>query len=131
MRTSATADLMIHVDPNAGDTLQHQIYAGVRGAILNGLIKPGQRLPSSRSLATNLGVSRTTSLLALDQLIAEGYVSTRPGSGSYVATDLPEDLLHTPKVREIRAARHPPLSARAAALADLPPRAWQIGRAHV
>lgn len=122
----ATADLLIHVDPNAGETLQQQIYYGVRRAILTGLIKPGSRLPSSRVLAADLGVCRTTSLLALDQLIAEGYVATRPGSGTFVAPDLPDDL---PSVRHARprlTARHPPLSARASALAGMKPRAWRL-----
>jgi GntR family transcriptional regulator/MocR family aminotransferase len=125
MGMRATTDLLIHVDPNAGETLQQQIYYGVRRAILTGLIKPGSRLPSSRVLAADLGVCRTTSLLALDQLIAEGYVATRPGSGTYVAPDLPDDL---PRIRPRPrlTARHPPLSARASALAEMKPRAWRL-----
>jgi GntR family transcriptional regulator/MocR family aminotransferase len=126
MGMRATGDLLIHIDPNAGDTLQRQIYYGVRRAILTGLIKPGARLPSSRVLAADLGVCRTTSLLALEQLIAEGYIATRPGSGTYVAPDLPDDL---PRIRQARprlTTRHPPLSARASALADLKPRAWRL-----
>ena len=125
MGASATADLLIHVDPGAGVTLQQQIYAGIRRAILTGVVKPGARLPSSRALAADLGVCRTTSLLALDQLIAEGYVDTRPGSGRS-----PRLLCRT-SARVSRPApkaitRHPPLSARAAALADLKPLAWRL-----
>src|SRR5690242_8619524 len=92
MSTRATADLLIHVDPNARDTLQQQIYDGVRRAILTGRLKPGARLPSSRVLAADLGVCRATSLLAFEQLMAEGYIVTRPGAGTYVAPDLPDDL---------------------------------------
>jgi DNA-binding transcriptional MocR family regulator len=77
MKTRAAAELLIRVDPNGGETLQQQIYGGVRRAILTGLVKPGSRLPSSRAIASDLGVSRTTSLLALEQLVAEGYVTTR------------------------------------------------------
>jgi GntR family transcriptional regulator / MocR family aminotransferase len=130
MSTRAATDLMIHVDPNARATLQQQIYDGIRRAILTGMARPGARLPSSRQLAADLGVCRATSLLAIEQLIAEGYVMTRPGAGAYVAPDLPDDLPHHP-ARARRswrrvAARHPPLSARATALAGSRPRAWRL-----
>jgi GntR family transcriptional regulator/MocR family aminotransferase len=125
MGASATADLLIHIDPGAGVTLQQQIYAGIRRAILTGLVRPGARLPSSRALAADLGVCRTTSLLALDQLIAEGYVDTRPGSGTFAASALPDERPHfRPASKAI--TRHPPLSGRAAALADLKPLAWRL-----
>lgn len=126
MSTRATADLLIHVDPDTRDTLQQQIYEGVRRAILTGTVKPGARLPSSRALAAELGVCRTTSLLALEQLIAEGYVATRPGSGTYVAPDLPDDLPRMRRRWPRLPARHPPLSARAAALSETRPRAWRL-----
>jgi GntR family transcriptional regulator / MocR family aminotransferase len=125
MKTHPAAELMVHVNPDAGEPLQQQIFTGLRRAILTSLVKPGQRLPSSRWLASELGVSRTTTLLALDQLIAEGYVVTRPGSGAYVA-DLTDDLPRPRLVHEIRTMRHPPLSARANALADLKPRCWRL-----
>jgi GntR family transcriptional regulator/MocR family aminotransferase len=126
MSTRATADLLIHVDPNARDTLQQQIYEGVRRAILSGLVKPGARLPSSRVLAADLGVCRATTLLAFEQLMAEGYIVTTPGAGTYVAPDLPDDL---PRLRggwRRLTARHPPLSARASTLAGMRPRAWRL-----
>jgi GntR family transcriptional regulator / MocR family aminotransferase len=126
MKTRRTsAELMVHVNPDADEPLQQQIFTSLRNAILTSLVKPGDRLPSSRSLAVELRVSRTTTLLALDQLIAEGYVVTRPGSGAYVA-DLPDDLPRPRRVHEIRTVRHPPLSARATALADLKPRCWRL-----
>src|SRR5262245_21512067 len=126
MSTRATADLLIHIDPNSRNTLQQQIYDGIRRAILTGLAKPDVRLPSSRVLAADLGVCRATSLLWFGQLTAEGYVVTRPGAGTFVAPDLPDDL---PRVRggwRRLTARHPPLSARAAALAGTRPRAWRL-----
>jgi GntR family transcriptional regulator / MocR family aminotransferase len=125
MGASATVDLLIHIDPDTGETLQQQIYSGIRRAIVAGVVKPGARLPSSRALAADLGVCRTTSPLALDQLIAEGYVATRPGSGTFAASDLPDER---PRFRPAlkRITRHPPLSARATALADLKPRPWRL-----
>lgn len=72
--------------------LYRQIYGGVRKKILNGRLGAGTRLPSSRSLATELGVSRNIVVLAFDQLIAEGYVTVRRGSGAYVAAEIPEAM---------------------------------------
>ena len=54
--------------------LQRQICASIQRAILDGVVAPGTRLPSSRALADDLGVSRTTTLLAVQQLQAEGYL---------------------------------------------------------
>jgi GntR family transcriptional regulator/MocR family aminotransferase len=92
MEQRPSIDLLIALDPRARGALQSQIYAGLRRAILDGVVQPGMRLPSSRALASDLGVSRTTSLLALEQLVAEGYLTPRPGSGTFVANELPDDL---------------------------------------
>ena len=54
-------------------------------AIADGLIGADRRLPSTRTLAAELGVSRTTTLLALEQLCAEGYVFARRGAGMFIA----------------------------------------------
>ena len=65
-----------------GRTLQEQIYRCIRQCILDGLVGAGGRLPSTRTLASDLGVSRTTVLLALEHLQAEGYLVAKRGSGS-------------------------------------------------
>lgn len=75
-----------------------QIYRALRGDILNGSLTPGRRLAATRTLARDLGVSRNTVLQAFDQLLAEGYVESRVGSGTYVARDLPEDALAARRV---------------------------------
>ncbi len=120
--------LLIRLEPRSGaGGLQQQIYSGIRRAILDGVVQPGTRLPSSRALAADLGVSRTTSLLALDQLLAEGYLTARRGSGTYVAQQMPDDL---PKGRAVQAAvvpRHPPLSRRGDALVATRPAARRVG----
>jgi GntR family transcriptional regulator/MocR family aminotransferase len=69
----------------AGEPLSRQIYSGLRRAILSGTLHSGERLPSTRELADQLHVSRTVVLLAYDQLLAEGFVHGRAGSGTYVA----------------------------------------------
>jgi len=68
--------------------LTKQVYAEFRKAILSGALRPGEALPSTRLLAEQLGVSRTVVLEAYDQLLAEGYVAGRHGSGTYVAEGL-------------------------------------------
>jgi GntR family transcriptional regulator/MocR family aminotransferase len=70
--------------------LHRQVYARVRGAILDGAFAPGHRLPSTRTLAADLGLSRITVESAFTQLRAEGFVVRRVGSGSYVADVIPE-----------------------------------------
>lgn len=72
--------------------LYQQVYRAARQAILSAELAPGVRVPSSRTLARDLGVSRNTVILAYDQLLAEGYIATREGSGTFVATNPPEVL---------------------------------------
>jgi GntR family transcriptional regulator/MocR family aminotransferase len=67
-------------------TLHQRLCAELRRAILEGRLAPGARLPSSRALALRLCVSRNTVNAAFEQLLAEGYLVARPGSGTYVAT---------------------------------------------
>ena len=68
--------------------LFRQVYLGLRQAILSGTFRVDGRLPSTRDLADQLGISRSVILQAYDQLLAEGFVAGRGGSGTYVAQDL-------------------------------------------
>ncbi|MEJ8279262.1 PLP-dependent aminotransferase family protein [Pseudonocardia spirodelae] len=61
-----------------------QLADALRGAAAGGALRPGDRLPSTRGLATALGVSRTVTAAAYDQLLAEGWVAGRVGAGTYV-----------------------------------------------
>jgi GntR family transcriptional regulator/MocR family aminotransferase len=123
-RPSATspASLLLRLDPAGQFSLQSQIYEGIRQAILSGVLPGGASLPSSRTLAADLGVSRTTVLLALDQLVAEGYATARRGSGHFVGTDIPDRAMghRRPDPAGPAKSDHPALSARAAALAATP-----------
>lgn len=65
--------------------LQKQIYGRLRQSIMSGTMSGGARLPSVRVLAAQLGIARNTVLAVYDQLLAEGCVEVRPGSGHYVA----------------------------------------------
>src|ERR1700684_444476 len=71
-----------------GEQLFRQFYRGLRQAILAGTIRAAERLPSTRELADELGISRTVVLLAYEQLVAEGFATGRGGSGTYVSAGL-------------------------------------------
>ena len=79
--------------PSPDVPLYQQVYAQLRSAILSGELKGGSRLPSTRALAEELSVSRNTILNAYRQLMAEGYIESARGSGTYVARVVPEHLL--------------------------------------
>ena len=81
---------VITVDRSAPTALHRQIYDAYRAAILAGSLRPRQRIPSTRSLASELGVSRFPVLNAYAQLLAEGYLESRVGAGTVVSSSLPE-----------------------------------------
>lgn len=109
--------------PASTTPIYQQLYDYLRGAILSGQLKMGTRLPSTRALADELGVSRNTVLSAYEQLFAEGYVESVGGKGTFVTHTLPESLLSPHN--HLRAERHPvkrqhTLSQRAATLLGTP-----------
>lgn len=79
-------DIAIHIEGR--HDLTGQIFRQLRTAIVDGRLAGGARLPSTRDLATQLGVSRKTTLDAFEQLVAEGYLWTRRGDGTFVADGL-------------------------------------------
>jgi GntR family transcriptional regulator / MocR family aminotransferase len=81
----------IAVDRTAAKPLYRQICDGYREAIVERRLRGGQRLPSTRTLAAELKISRIPVLNAFDQLLAEGYFESRVGSGTFVSRTLPED----------------------------------------
>lgn len=95
---SAVPLLALALDPQSSVSLYQQLYDGLRSAILSGRLTAGTRLPATRTLASELGISRTTVVTALEQLQTEGYLEARVGSGTYVARVLPEELLHANNV---------------------------------
>jgi GntR family transcriptional regulator/MocR family aminotransferase len=105
-----------------------QLYARLRQAILSGSLRPGSRLPSSRALAEELGIARNTVVNAFEQLRAEGYLTGRLGSGTFVSRALPEHLLRAPPADPHAPATDglpPALSRHATALNAVP---VQLGR---
>lgn len=73
--------------------LYEQLYRSIREAILSGDLEPGSRLESTRALARNASVSRNVAIAAYDQLMAEGYIESRRGAGSFVVPVLPDRIL--------------------------------------
>src|SRR5258708_23599043 len=83
----------IRLDATLPMPLYKQLYERLRGAILTGQLERGARLPSTRTLASELGVARMTTALAYQQLVLEGYLESRVGQGAMVARSLPVTLL--------------------------------------
>src|SRR6201991_1923187 len=79
--------------PSDKQDLWRWLYTELRSAILDGRLKPGARMPSTRSLGLQYSLSRGTVVVAFDQLQAEGYTRTEVGSGTYVASGVPDGFL--------------------------------------
>jgi GntR family transcriptional regulator/MocR family aminotransferase len=94
------------LDPHGPETLQHQLCQELRKAILGGRLVRGQRIPSSRTLAQTLAISRTSVVLCYDQLVSEGYLESNRGSGTFVCGQLPEEFLAQGGGLEPVPARH-------------------------
>lgn len=95
MRISTAPQLLTHlpIDRSARTPLHEQVYDGFRRAILNGMLRAGERVPSTRLLAKDLGMSRLPVLTAYEQLLHEGYFETRVGSGTFVCAAPPDTRL--------------------------------------
>ncbi|HEY7101532.1 MAG TPA: PLP-dependent aminotransferase family protein [Mycobacteriales bacterium] len=91
----------VALDRGSGVPLARQLAAGVRDRVVAGGLPVGARLPSTRSLATDLGVSRSVTEQAYDQLVAEGWIEGRRGSGTYVAAGAGPRRRRRPAVPEV------------------------------
>jgi GntR family transcriptional regulator/MocR family aminotransferase len=83
-------DIVIELPDDPGRPAYQRLAEAIRASILGGRFRPGERLPPTRTLAADLSLARNTVLEAYEQLIAEGYLSARHGSGTFVAPDLPD-----------------------------------------
>src|SRR5260370_14671934 len=86
----------IRIDKKSARPLYEQLYDGIREAILKGYLQPNDRLPATRLIAEEWGISRNVVVLAFEQLILEGYLHSRSGSGGFVAGDIPGTPLRNP-----------------------------------
>src|SRR5262245_37821553 len=93
MRAKGWADLHDwRVDRASQVPIFRQVYQQIRSAILARVFPPGTKLPSTRELALRLWVARSSVVSAYQQLFAEGYLSGKIGSGSYVSPDFDEPI---------------------------------------
>jgi GntR family transcriptional regulator / MocR family aminotransferase len=120
-RAASPPVLVLALTASGSRTLQRQVYDGLRDAILAGRFRPGTRLPSTRVLAAELGVSRNTVTAAFEQLRSEGYVCGRRGGGTRVRDALPDAML---------IVRAPDTAQKPARLAIAPTRAAHMAHSH-
>ncbi|MFK8258978.1 PLP-dependent aminotransferase family protein [Erwinia sp. AnSW2-5] len=74
--------------------IKEQFYLTIKELILNGQLKSGSKLPSSRTFSEMMSISRNSVLSGLERLIDEGYLIAKKGSGTYVASLIPDDVIH-------------------------------------
>ena len=98
-------DLVIHLDRASSIPLYRQLGQGIRLAILQGRLQGGQKLPSSRTLAKSLNLSRFTVTQSYEQLIGEGYLETLRGSGTYVTAQIPDRWLESESWESITSSK--------------------------
>src|SRR5438094_3107776 len=111
---------MIRIDRTAAEPLHEQLYRQIRDELRSGSFTGGaSRLPSSRVLAVDLGISRLTVNLAFSKLYVEGYLRSKARSGTFVADPLPETFLTANKPKAYRLVGHRPrISGRVRAIPD-------------
>jgi GntR family transcriptional regulator/MocR family aminotransferase len=130
-RISAALVPPITLDKRGMCPLYRQLYDWFRSAITEGRMRSGQRVPSTRSMAAELQISRISVFNAYEQLQSEGYLETFSGSGTRVAATIPDDAFgvvpphrRTGSERVIRESGPRKLSARAEALLKAPSETW-------
>ena len=102
--------MWLELQTGIGVPMSRQVYEQVKALILRGDLKAEEKLPSSRTLGKDLGIARHTVLEAYEQLLAEGYLEARHGSGTRVAHGIDAVMLHAEAGN-----RRPPPGAKTAA----------------
>lgn len=122
---------VISVERKAAYPLHKQIYDGFRLAIVRADLRAGQRVPSSRTLAQELGISRIPVLNAYAQLLAEGYFASRKGAGTFISDALPESLTickdRPPRLKQQTSGPRP-IARRPLLLSPIKREPWSGGR---
>ena len=110
---------VVTINRKAETPIYRQVYEAFRSAIMDGRLRAGERIPSTRALALELKVSRVPVLNAYAQLLAEGYFESRTGSGTVISRALPNPIRvpHEAQVDRVRRLGPRPLSANS----EMPP----------
>ncbi|MFJ4525713.1 PLP-dependent aminotransferase family protein [Streptomyces sp. NPDC088810] len=122
-KTWSGSRIDLHIDLDASKGRRSALESALRDAIRQGRLAAGTLLPSTRGLATELGLSRGTVTAAYDQLVEEGYLTTRPGSGTTVA-DIPPETVPSPSATPRPAGPRHDLRPGLPDVSDFPARAW-------
>ncbi len=121
---------VITIDRKGPKSLQRQVCEAFRTAILNGTLRPGQRVPSTRILSAELAISRIPALNAYAQLLAEGYFQSRVGAGTRVSLSLPNQSASS-RLGRVHHATHPAgrrgVAKRASACSSIKNPPWRRG----
>ena len=127
-RVSASYLPPIALDHRSKIPMYRQLYDWFRKAITDGQMRPGQRVPSTRGLASELSISRIPVLHAYEQLLAEGYFETFVGAGTCVAGSIPDDTLNPAGARkapqEVQKPGARKISRRGAGFMRMPEQQW-------
>ncbi|GAA4912663.1 GntR family transcriptional regulator/MocR family aminotransferase [Actinomycetospora succinea] len=120
-------ELALPLDRAATTPLAVQLAEGLRAAVTRGALRVGERVPSTRALADELGVSRTVTAAAYDQLVAEGWLGPRRGAGTYVLATAPHvrDLLSDSSEDHARSPEPVDLRPGSPCVAVLDRQAWR------
>ncbi|NNN32844.1 PLP-dependent aminotransferase family protein [Streptomyces sp. S3(2020)] len=113
----------LHIELGAVDGRRAGLERALRDAVRDGRLAPGTRLPATRRLAAELGISRGTAKAAYDQLVAEGYLTARQGSGTQVAS-LPSGDAETPDAASLTRAPRFDLRPGSPDVGAFPAAAW-------
>lgn len=127
MKTNAGALLSsLRIDRGSDRKIGIQLYMGLKEILLSGGASPGERLPATRTLAKEIGVSRTTVIDAIDRLTAEGLLEARVGAGTFVSRALSGRRVAAPAAPAISATAVAPRLSHAATHAQrlFAPRSW-------
>src|ERR1700676_4943233 len=89
-------EIDLDMAPKGSRESSRTLYSQLKAAILDGRLAAGAKLPPTRKSGAFFGISRNTTVEVYERLVNEGYVVTRPGSGSYVAEKLPASPTRTP-----------------------------------
>ncbi|MGA8443366.1 MAG: PLP-dependent aminotransferase family protein [Candidatus Sulfotelmatobacter sp.] len=103
MKRATGTVLNIDLEFSKDESLHRQLYLAIKRAILEGRLHPRDPLPSTRTIANDFHLSRTTVLNAFEQLSAEGYLEGRTGSGTRVSSYIPGDLARVTR-RQVRSS---------------------------
>ncbi|MEU8975085.1 PLP-dependent aminotransferase family protein [Streptomyces monashensis] len=124
--TTFGPEILVPLSPETDAPLWGQLASALRDAVRSGRLAPGQRLPASRVLAADLGVSRRLVVDVYEQLTAEGYLTARPGSGTWVSdlatpADSAKEAANQPETHAPRWDLRPGVPS----LARFPRRQWR------